>query len=145
MSFRRGLPLESACAMTLHFPGFLPFFLSFTIKLPSVPQVGDDPEGTGLSADAPHLPFTLTVLSAVAVHVASASLTHTLSLKVQDPFGVLIPSASQAGSQSPHWITPPFLSASGTSPKSTRHSVVASITAWLRGTAATSATPSTIA
>src|SRR2546429_6958984 len=42
-------------------------------------------------------------------------------------------------------MTPPFLSASGTSAKVVRHSVVASITAWLDGTPPSSARPKTAA
>src|SRR5947208_11468714 len=42
-------------------------------------------------------------------------------------------------------MTPPFLSASGTSAKVVRHSVVASITAWLGGTPPSSVRPNSAA
>ena len=68
-------------------------------------------------------------MRSVAAQLPAASLTQTLNLKVHEPFGVFTPSASQFGSQSVHWMRPPFWSASGTSPKPIRHSVVWFITA----------------
>src|SRR2546430_16555426 len=110
LSTRRGLLLERAFAVILHLPALLPFLVSLTVRLPSAPQVGAAPEVTGATAEAPHLPFTVTFLSSVAVQLPSAWSAQTLSLNVHDPFAELTPSASQFGSQSVHWMTPPFLS-----------------------------------
>src|ERR1051325_594339 len=129
LSIRRGLAVDFTFATTLHFPAFFPFFRSLTARFASVPQPGVVPEGLKESALAPHFPLTFTGTRSVAVQEPDASLAHTLTLNVQDPFAVLTPSASQLGSQSVQMMVPPFLSASGTSPKSIRHSVVASMTA----------------
>src|SRR3989442_3672311 len=99
LSTRRGLPLEVAFAVTLHLPGFLPFFVSLTTRLPSE-QLAAVPEAAGTRADTPHLPFPMGLLRSAAVQAPSASLPQTLSLNVHCP---LMPSASQFGSQSVHW------------------------------------------
>ena len=96
LSIRRGLPLEIAFAVTLHLR-VLPFFVSFTSRLPSELQLAAVPEATGTRADTPHLPLTTGFLRSVAAQTPSASLTHTLSLNVHCP---LLLSASQFGSQS---------------------------------------------
>src|SRR5205823_2357941 len=125
-----GLPLETALAVILHLPACLRLLVRLTVSAAS-PQLGAVPDVTGVSAEARHLPLTVTLFNSVAGQLPSASLAQTLSLNVQDPFAELTPSASQFGSQSVHWMTPPFFWESDTllPAKVVRHSVVASITA----------------
>src|SRR5437867_9811479 len=120
-----------AFAVILHLPGFFPFLVSLTARPASAPQLGAAPDVTGVRAEAPQRPLTVTLFNSVAVQLPSASSAQTLSLKVHDPFAELTPSASQFGSQSVHWMTPPFFWESDTllPAKVVRHSVVASITA----------------
>src|SRR2546422_3204764 len=141
-----GFVLERVMTTILHLPGFVPLFFSFASTPDIGPQLDASPDGEKPSDDVPrHLPLTLTRWSAVPAQAPSARLAQSCRVNVHEPFAVPAPSSSHAGSQSVQVIVPPFLSASGTPENPMRHSVVASMTAWLERPATRVAASATMA
>src|SRR5438046_6903167 len=132
MSCRVGLVLETACAVIVVVPFFLPFFFKGTVAV-KVWQAESTGSGSG---PVRPFPFALTVLRVVAVHEASPWFRQMSNWKVH--LLSLTPSRSQV-SQSRHTTFPPF-SAPDSPRKATRHSFAC---ACARGTRQRSVAPST--
>src|SRR5207249_10007528 len=131
-SCRVGLPLETACAVIVVVPFFLPFFFKGTV---AVKVWHAESAGSG-SGPARPFPFALTFLRVVAVHEASPWFRQMSNWNVH--LSSLTPSRSQV-SQSRHTTFPPF-SAPGSPWNVTRHSLAC---ACARGTRQKSVAPST--
>jgi hypothetical protein len=128
-SFFLGFPRATALTEMVHLLGCAPDFFSFRTRLNSA-----HPErGPGRVTPArPHFTFTSDLASRVGVQdglAGSSALAQIRTLNVHEPFGVVTPSTSQLGSQSPHRNVPPLGSTCTTSSKCARHSVVWSMTA----------------
>ena len=122
-----GLAVDDVLAVSLHLPGFVPFFFVLTTR-EALWQLSLSPVGVNLSALAPwHLPLTFTGFSVVpaAVHALLEGLAQTFRANVQDPFAVVTPSVSHVGSQSVQGSMPPFVFAAGTPENPSRQSSIA--------------------